>query len=138
MTLFAAPARQADHRDQATGRGLRRDYAMELPVRDDHAQGRCGARGGLHDGGEAGTGDTLFGAGLVESWPKARGSARCALNVVTGDAKTIGGEMTSSPIVRKLSFTGSTAVGRLLMQQCVQVRSRRSRSNWGQCTIHRV
>jgi succinate-semialdehyde dehydrogenase/glutarate-semialdehyde dehydrogenase len=40
------------------------------------------------------------------------------LNVVTGDAKAIGGEMTSSPIVRKLSFTGSTAVGKLLMQQC--------------------
>lgn len=40
------------------------------------------------------------------------------LNVVTGDARAIGGEMTSSPIVRKLSFTGSTAVGQLLMQQC--------------------
>ena len=40
------------------------------------------------------------------------------LNVVTGDAKSIGGEMTSSPIVRKLSFTGSTAVGKLLMEQC--------------------
>ncbi|MGB5468535.1 MAG: NADP-dependent succinate-semialdehyde dehydrogenase [Sedimenticolaceae bacterium] len=40
------------------------------------------------------------------------------LSVVTGDAKAIGGEMTSSPIVRKLSFTGSTAVGKLLMQQC--------------------
>jgi succinate-semialdehyde dehydrogenase/glutarate-semialdehyde dehydrogenase len=38
--------------------------------------------------------------------------------VVTGDAKAIGGEMTSSPIVRKLSFTGSTEVGKLLMQQC--------------------
>jgi succinate-semialdehyde dehydrogenase/glutarate-semialdehyde dehydrogenase len=40
------------------------------------------------------------------------------LSVVTGDAKAIGGEMTSSPIVRKLSFTGSTAVGKLLMGQC--------------------
>ncbi|MGB5453440.1 MAG: NADP-dependent succinate-semialdehyde dehydrogenase [Sedimenticolaceae bacterium] len=40
------------------------------------------------------------------------------LSVVTGDAKAIGGEMTSSPIVRKLSFTGSTEVGKLLMQQC--------------------
>ena len=40
------------------------------------------------------------------------------LSVVTGDAKAIGGEMTSSSIVRKLSFTGSTAVGQLLMQQC--------------------
>ena len=40
------------------------------------------------------------------------------ISVVTGDAKTIGGELTSNPIVRKLSFTGSTAVGKLLMQQC--------------------
>ncbi len=40
------------------------------------------------------------------------------LNMVTGDPKLIGAEMTSNPLVRKLSFTGSTAVGRLLMQQC--------------------
>ncbi|SOC30688.1 NAD-dependent succinate-semialdehyde dehydrogenase [Thalassospira xiamenensis] len=40
------------------------------------------------------------------------------LSVVTGDAKTIGAEMTENPIVRKLTFTGSTAVGRLLMRQC--------------------
>ncbi|MCB9753293.1 MAG: NAD-dependent succinate-semialdehyde dehydrogenase [Myxococcales bacterium] len=39
-------------------------------------------------------------------------------NVLTGDAATIGGELTASPTVRKLSFTGSTAVGRLLMRQC--------------------
>ncbi|MBA5606853.1 NADP-dependent succinate-semialdehyde dehydrogenase [Duganella sp. FT3S] len=39
-------------------------------------------------------------------------------SVLTGDARAIGGEMTSNPVVRKLSFTGSTAVGRLLMQQC--------------------
>ncbi|MEO5699566.1 MAG: NAD-dependent succinate-semialdehyde dehydrogenase [Casimicrobiaceae bacterium] len=39
------------------------------------------------------------------------------LNIVTGDAPAIGGEMCSNPIVRKLSFTGSTEVGRLLMQQ---------------------
>ena len=40
------------------------------------------------------------------------------LNVVTGDAHAIGGELTASPIVAKLSFTGSTATGRLLMAQC--------------------
>ncbi|KZB66139.1 NAD-dependent succinate-semialdehyde dehydrogenase [Thalassospira lucentensis] len=40
------------------------------------------------------------------------------LSIVTGDAKTIGAEMTENPIVRKLTFTGSTAVGRLLMRQC--------------------
>ena len=40
------------------------------------------------------------------------------LSVVTGDAKAIGGEMTSSSIVRKLSFTGSTAVGRHIAAKC--------------------
>lgn len=39
-------------------------------------------------------------------------------SVVTGESKAIGGELTSNPIVRKLSFTGSTPVGRLLMAQC--------------------
>ncbi len=40
------------------------------------------------------------------------------LNIVTGDPKAIGAELTSNPLVRKLSFTGSTAVGRQLMAQC--------------------
>ena len=39
------------------------------------------------------------------------------LNVVTGNAKEIGGEMTSNPDVHKITFTGSTEVGRLLMKQ---------------------
>jgi succinate-semialdehyde dehydrogenase/glutarate-semialdehyde dehydrogenase len=40
------------------------------------------------------------------------------LNVVTGmDAAAIGAEMTSNPIVRKITFTGSTAVGKILMAQ---------------------
>lgn len=39
-------------------------------------------------------------------------------NIVTGIPEEIGGEMTSNPLVRKLSFTGSTAVGRLLMKEC--------------------
>src|SRR5689334_24107556 len=43
------------------------------------------------------------------------------LEIVTGsaeDAPAIGGELTSNPTVRKLGFTGSTAVGKLLMAQC--------------------
>lgn len=41
------------------------------------------------------------------------------LNIVTGsDAAAIGGEMTSNPKVRKLSFTGSTGVGKKLMARC--------------------
>jgi succinate-semialdehyde dehydrogenase/glutarate-semialdehyde dehydrogenase len=41
------------------------------------------------------------------------------LNVVTGDAETIGGVLTSHPLVRKVSFTGSTAVGKQLLAQSV-------------------
>jgi len=44
-------------------------------------------------------------------------------NVVTGDADgapVIGAELTSNPIVRKLGFTGSTEVGKLLMEQCAR------------------
>ena len=40
------------------------------------------------------------------------------LNVVTGPAAEIGAELTTNPLVRKLSFTGSTAVGKLLLAQC--------------------
>ncbi|CAI2388194.1 NAD-dependent succinate-semialdehyde dehydrogenase [Alteromonas macleodii] len=40
------------------------------------------------------------------------------LQIITGDAKAIGGAMTSNPVIRKLSFTGSTAIGSLLMSQC--------------------
>jgi succinate-semialdehyde dehydrogenase/glutarate-semialdehyde dehydrogenase len=40
------------------------------------------------------------------------------LNVITGAADEIGGEMTSNPIVRKVTFTGSTSVGKRLMEQC--------------------
>lgn len=40
------------------------------------------------------------------------------LQVITGDAKEIGGELCSNATVRKLSFTGSTQTGRLLMAQC--------------------
>lgn len=41
-------------------------------------------------------------------------------NVVTGSAGAVGGELTSNPLVRKLSFTGSTEIGRQLMEQCAK------------------
>ncbi|MDR6478875.1 succinate-semialdehyde dehydrogenase/glutarate-semialdehyde dehydrogenase [Burkholderia sp. OAS925] len=39
-------------------------------------------------------------------------------NVITGSAEPIGRELTTNPIVRKLTFTGSTGIGRKLMEQC--------------------
>jgi succinate-semialdehyde dehydrogenase/glutarate-semialdehyde dehydrogenase len=46
------------------------------------------------------------------------GIPRGVFNVVTGPASVLGGEMTSNPIVRKLTFTGSTEIGKKLMAQC--------------------
>ena len=49
------------------------------------------------------------------------GIPKGVLNIVTGDASSsimIGKELCANPIVRKLSFTGSTEVGRILMRQC--------------------
>ncbi|MDO7912928.1 aldehyde dehydrogenase family protein, partial [Pseudomonas sp. 22-AL-CL-001] len=42
------------------------------------------------------------------------------LSVVTGSAGEVGGELTSNALVRKLSFTGSTEIGRQLMQECAK------------------
>ena len=39
------------------------------------------------------------------------------LNVITGDAEAIGKELTSNPLVRAIAFTGSTRVGKILMEQ---------------------
>ena len=46
------------------------------------------------------------------------GIPKGVFNVVTGSASEIGGELTANPIVRKLSFTGSTEIGKVLMAQC--------------------
>src|ERR1700728_1726061 len=46
------------------------------------------------------------------------GLPKGVFNMITGSAAAIGGEMTSNPTVRKLTFTGSTEVGKKLMTQC--------------------
>jgi succinate-semialdehyde dehydrogenase / glutarate-semialdehyde dehydrogenase len=46
------------------------------------------------------------------------GVPKGVFSCVTGGATEIGGEMTSNPTVRKLTFTGSTEIGKLLMEQC--------------------
>jgi succinate-semialdehyde dehydrogenase / glutarate-semialdehyde dehydrogenase len=47
-------------------------------------------------------------------------------NVITGDTQAIGDELCANPVVRKLSFTGSTEVGRLLMEKCAPTLKRLS------------
>lgn len=46
------------------------------------------------------------------------GIPKGVFSVVTGSAGEVGGELTSNPIVRKLTFTGSTEIGRQLMAEC--------------------
>ena len=48
------------------------------------------------------------------------------INIVAGNTKEIGAELTSNPVVRKLTFTGSTAVGKLLVEQCAATMKRTS------------
>ncbi|VXC35264.1 succinate-semialdehyde dehydrogenase [Pseudomonas sp. 8Z] len=61
--------------------------------------------------------ETPFSALALAALAEQAGIPAGVLNVVTGDAVAIGGELTSSPQVRKLSFTGSTPIGKLLMAQ---------------------
>jgi len=61
---------------------------------------------------------TPFSALALAELAERAGVPKGVFNVITGSAKEIGGELTSNPIVKKLSFTGSTEVGKVLMAQC--------------------
>ena len=61
---------------------------------------------------------TPYSAFALAELAERAGLPKGVLNVLTGDAPAIGKELTGNPIVRKLGFTGSTEVGKLLMAQC--------------------
>ena len=46
------------------------------------------------------------------------GIPKGVINIITGSAKEIGKELSSNPLIRKLSFTGSTEIGKQLLSQC--------------------
>lgn len=62
--------------------------------------------------------ETPFSALALAVLAEEAGIPAGVLNVITGEANIIGTELTTNPLVRKLSFTGSTRIGKLLMQQC--------------------
>ena len=62
--------------------------------------------------------DTPLTAFAVAALAQEAGLPDGVLNVITGDAVAIGGAMCSSPDVRAMTFTGSTAVGKILIKQC--------------------
>ncbi|WP_380781048.1 NAD-dependent succinate-semialdehyde dehydrogenase [Sphingomonas sp. R86520] len=61
---------------------------------------------------------TPFSALALAVLAERAGIPKGVFNVVTGSSRVIGAALTGSPVVRKLSFTGSTAVGKTLMAQC--------------------
>ena len=61
---------------------------------------------------------TPFSALALAELAERAGVPRGVFSVVTGSATAIGGEMTANPLVRKLSFTGSTEIGKMLLEQC--------------------
>jgi succinate-semialdehyde dehydrogenase/glutarate-semialdehyde dehydrogenase len=63
-------------------------------------------------------GQTPYSALAVAVLAERAGVPAGVINIITGDAAPIGGELTSNPLVRKVTFTGSTAIGKKLMQQC--------------------
>ncbi len=63
-------------------------------------------------------GKTPYSALAMAELAERAGVPKGVLNVITGDSRAIGGELCANPAVRKLSFTGSTETGRVLMRQC--------------------
>jgi succinate-semialdehyde dehydrogenase / glutarate-semialdehyde dehydrogenase len=63
-------------------------------------------------------GQTPYSALAMAELGERAGIPKGVLNVITGDSKAIGAELCANPAVRKLSFTGSTETGRVLMRQC--------------------
>ncbi len=61
---------------------------------------------------------TPFSALALAELAERAGFPKGVINIVTGNAKTIGAELATNPLVKKLSFTGSTDIGKLLMAQC--------------------
>ena len=60
---------------------------------------------------------TPFSALAVAELAKAAGFPNGVFNIITGSAKEIGMELTKNPKIKKISFTGSTEVGKILMEQ---------------------
>lgn len=61
---------------------------------------------------------TPYSAFALAELAERAGVPKGVMNVLTGSASAIGGELTGNPIVRKITFTGSTEIGKVLLEQC--------------------
>ena len=96
---------------------MRGDHALELPERHDHGKCAPALAAGCTVVAKPASFTPYSALALAELAERA-GMPAGVFNVVTGDARTVGGELTANDAVRKLSFTGSTEVGKILLKQC--------------------
>src|SRR5207245_1902237 len=66
------------------------------------------------------------------------GIPKGVFSVLTGSSAAIGGEVTSNPLVRKITFTGSTAVGKILLEQCSKTVKKASMELGGKAAVEKV
>jgi hypothetical protein len=69
---------------------------------------------------------TPFSAFALAELAQRAGVPKGVLNLVTGDAEVIGTTLTGSEVVKKITFTGSTRVGKILLKQCAETVKRTS------------
>ena len=113
-----ALAERAHHRDQAADRRGGGDHAVELPQRHDHPQGRRRRSPPAAPSSASRPARRRSRRWRWPSWPSAPAFRPASSTSSPASAREIGAELTSNPIVRDLTFTGSTEVGRMLMAQC--------------------
>ena len=102
-----------------------RNYTLEVSSGYDHAKGGCGARRRLYDGVEARKSNAIIGGRSLRTWV-ALENPKAYYRAWTGTTSEIGEEMTSNPIVKKFTFTGSTGISKVLMAQCATTVKRTS------------
>ena len=130
--------RCAHHRHQAAGRRRCRHHAVELSRRHDHPQGRPGAGGRLHHGAQARLGDAAVRRWRWRCWPSGPASPRACSMSSPATRRVIGDELTGNPIVRMLTFTGSTEVGTNADARSAPDRQEARPRARRQCAVHRL
>ena len=97
------------------GRRGRADHPVEFPAADGGLEAGPGAGDRLHRGAEAGGADAAVGAAAGELIVEA-GFPEGVVNIVPGYGETAGAALAAHPDVDKVAFTGSTEVGKLIVQ----------------------
>ncbi len=115
------PPHQADKRivvHQGADRGLRRDHALELPAAMITRKAGPALAAGCTMVVKPATATPYSALALAELGRARRHPGRASSASSPASSAAIGGELTANPLVRKLTFTGSTEVGKKLMAQC--------------------